>query len=99
MVQMSTKSVLADRYGMSIVGIPRRYVADIHFSHFSLFRYCTRYIESRDSDTAMNENKCSTKSHIFLFTDISHLTLAQRHCRAVRMRLYRRSPPRPRIHQ
>ena len=68
MVQMRTESVLADCYGVSIVGIPRRYVADIHFSHFSLFRYCTRYTESRNSDTTMNENKChSTRSHLFLF--------------------------------
>ena len=66
MVQMSTKSILADCYGMSIVGISRRYVADIHF--LGLFRYCTRYTESRNSDTTMNENKCrSTRSHIFLF--------------------------------
>ena len=65
MVQMSSKSILADCYRMSIVGISRRYVADFHFS---LFCYCTRYIESRNSDTTMNENKClSTRNHIFLF--------------------------------
>jgi hypothetical protein len=52
MVQMSTKRIFADCYGMSIIGISRRYVADIHFS---TFRYCTRHMESRYSDTTMNE--------------------------------------------
>jgi hypothetical protein len=64
MVQMSTKSIFADCYGMNIIGISRRYVADIHFS---LCRYCTKYIESRSSDTTMNEKKCpSIRNHIFL---------------------------------
>lgn len=71
MVQMSTKSILADCYGMSIVGISRRYVADLHFFglfRLSLFRYRTRHMESRDSDTTMNKKKCSSpRSHIFLF--------------------------------
>ena len=66
MVQMSAKSVLADCNGMSIVGIPRRYVADIHF--LSLFRFCTRRVGSRNPDTTRNNNKCrSTRIHLFLF--------------------------------
>jgi hypothetical protein len=65
MVQMSTNSIFADGYGMSISGISRRYVADIHFR---LLRYCARYMESRNCDTTMNEKKClSLRNHVFLF--------------------------------
>lgn len=64
MVQMSTNGIFADRYGTSIIGIPGRYVADIHFS---LSRCSARYKESRNSDTAMSEKKCfSNGNHIFL---------------------------------
>jgi hypothetical protein len=59
MVQMSTNSIFADGYGMSISGISRRYVADIHFRPL---RYCARYMESRKSDTTMND--------VFLFVII-----------------------------
>jgi len=42
MVQMRTKRMFADGYGMDIFGISRRYVADIYFR---FLRYCTRYIK------------------------------------------------------
>jgi hypothetical protein len=38
MVQMNNQRVFADCYGMSIIRISRRYVADIYFR---LCRYCT----------------------------------------------------------
>jgi len=63
MLQVSTESTFADGYGMGIVGISRRYVADIHFSPC---RYCYRYVESRNSDTTMKEETClSIRNHIF----------------------------------
>jgi hypothetical protein len=49
---------------MSIIGVSRRYVADIHFSAFG---YCTGHMESRHSDTTMNEEQYrSMRNHIFL---------------------------------
>jgi hypothetical protein len=64
MVQMSTQRIFADGYRMSIIGVSRRYVADIHFSAFG---YCTRHMESRNSDTTMNEEQYrSIRNHIFL---------------------------------
>jgi hypothetical protein len=64
MLQMSTECIFADSYGMSIVGISRRFVAYIQFS---LFRHCTKYIESRKSNTTTNQKKClSIRNHIFL---------------------------------
>ena len=65
MVQMSTKRIFADGYGMGIFGISRRYVADIYFR---FLRYCTRYIKPHESDTTMCEKKyLPFRNHIFLF--------------------------------
>jgi hypothetical protein len=65
MVQMSINSIFADCYGMSIFRISRGYVADIHFSPLS---YRSSYIESRNSDTTLNEKEwLFIGHHIFLF--------------------------------
>jgi hypothetical protein len=64
MVQVSTHGAFADGYGMGIVGISRRDVADIHFSPC---RHRNRHMESRNSDTTMNEEKrLSIGNHIFV---------------------------------
>ena len=67
MVQMSTERIFADGYGMSIIGISRRYVADIHFG---LSRCCARYKEPRNSEITMGEKKRSSNgNHIFLLIE------------------------------
>jgi hypothetical protein len=38
MVQMGANSIFADGYGMRIVGISRRYVADVHFGPLRCWR-------------------------------------------------------------
>jgi hypothetical protein len=61
---MSGNGIFADGYGVRIVRISRRYVADIHFGPC---RECARYMECRDSDTTMNEEKCfSIGNHNFV---------------------------------
>jgi 1-acyl-sn-glycerol-3-phosphate acyltransferase len=62
MLQMSSKRILADGYGVGVIGIARRYVADIHLGPL---RQCGRQVETRNSDTTVNEKKClSVGNHV-----------------------------------
>jgi hypothetical protein len=64
MVEMSTNRIFADGYGMGIVGISRRDMADIHFG---LSRYRTSYMKSGNSNATVDEGKyLSVRNHICL---------------------------------